>query len=103
SDTVCESTDNIFISRLFGLSNVGVYSNYHLITATIQNIVKKILDAATASVGNLNAKASAEKNEEVFTLYNFITFWIYCFTSTCFLCLFQPFIRLWIGDGFLLS
>lgn len=102
-DTVTGSTNNIFISKFFGIIYVGLYSNYYMLISTIRTIVSKILDSVIASVGNLNATASREKTEEVFNLYWFITFWIYCSTSVCLLCLIQPFITLWIGNDFLLD
>lgn len=33
----------------------------------------------------------------------FINAWMFCFSSVCLLCLMQPFIRLWVGEDYLLS
>lgn len=97
------STDNFIISKCIGLASVGLYSNYTLIINAVDAITYRIFSAITASVGNL--VASGEKNhiEEVFYRVLFANFWIRSFSAISLFCLVQPFIRLWIGDSYLLS
>lgn len=93
-------TDNILLSKYFGLVVVGMYSNYYLIINTLTNLVGQIQGAIIASVGNLGATESNQKKLEVFEQYCFLNFWVFCFTAACLLALLDPFIRLWIGDGY---
>lgn len=96
-------TDNILLSKFFGLIVVGLYSNYYLIINTLANLVGQIQSSIMASVGNLGAIASNEKKLQIFEQYCFINFWIYCFTSACLVSLLDPFIRFWIGSEYTIS
>ncbi len=94
---VTAGTDNILISRFFGLASVGIYSNYHLITQNLNTLATQGLSAVTASVGNLSATENSDKKLEIFNVVQFINAWIYSFCSIgLFLCL-NPFIRVWLG------
>lgn len=96
-------TDNILLSKFFGLVIVGLYSNYYLIINTLTNLVGQIQASIVASVGNLGAVASNEKKLEVFEKYCFINFWIFSFTTACLAALLDPFIRFWIGSDYTIS
>lgn len=93
-------TDNILLSGFFGLTVVGLYSNYYLVIKTLSDFVGQIQTSVAASVGNLGVVTSVEKKSEVFEKYLFMIFWIFCFTSTCLMALLNPFIKLWIGDKY---
>lgn len=96
-------TDNILLSKFFGLFIVGLYSNYYLIINTLTNLVGQIQASIVASVGNLGAVGTNEKKLEVFENYCFLNFWIFSFTSACLASLLDPFIRFWIGDHYTLQ
>lgn len=102
-NVLVNSTDNIIISISLGVYWVGMYSNYSMIVGIIVTFATIIFAACSASIGNLNAEASAEKVHSVFKFMSLISLWIYGFCSICFLCLFQPFISFWIGEQFLLN
>lgn len=95
-------TDNILLSKFFGLVVVGVYSNYSLIVSTLTNLVGQIQASVVASVGNLGVTASDEKKREVFEQYLFMIFWIFSFSATCLIALLNPFIEIWVGKDYLL-
>ncbi len=95
-------TDNLLISKFFGLEIVGLYSNYHLIIDTLTNFVGQIQASVTASVGNLGITATPEKKLEVFERYLFLVFWLFNFTSICLVALLNPFIHLWIGEQYII-
>ncbi|WP_346689595.1 hypothetical protein [uncultured Cloacibacillus sp.] len=95
------STDNILISKLVGLTAVGIYSNYMLIRVGVNTITSIVFQSVSASFGNLNALASDEKKIEVFQIINFAGAWIFGFCSICFFVLVNPFISLWLGDEYL--
>lgn len=100
---VVYSTDNIIISKYVGLVAVGLYSNYALIINSVNTILAKTFSSLIASVGDLMVDNDKRHSEEVFDRILFANMWIYGFTSICFICLIQPFIRLWIGDNYLLG
>lgn len=96
------STDNILLSKFFGLIIVGLYSNYYLIINTLSILTGQIQSSIVASVGNLGVTESSEKKMLVFHRYMFVNFWIFSFTSSCLISLFNPFVEIWLGKDFLL-
>lgn len=99
---VVNGTDNLVISRLFGVASVGLYSNYYLIVSKLTDITTQIFNGIMASVGNLGAVEGGRKSYRIFLVVNFAGFWIFSFGSICLFCLFNPFISLWVGSKMLL-
>lgn len=97
------STDNIIISKFFGIVTVGICSNYTTITNAITTLFSQVISALTPSVGNLLVSDNSEKKYIIFDRVRFINSWISIFTSTCILVIVQPFIVVWIGKEYLLS
>ena len=95
------STDNILISKLVGLTAVGIYSNYMLIRTALNAVTGIVFQSVSASFGNLNALASDERKLEIFQVINFAGAWIFGFCSVCLIVLINPFISLWLGDKYL--
>lgn len=100
---ILNGTDNLIISKMIGVVAVGIYSNYLLITSSLEGIVSQIFLAITSSVGNLVVTENEEKSESVLNKLRFINFWIYGLCSTCLFILLNSFIRLWIGNDYCLS
>ncbi len=97
------STDNILISMFVGLTKVGLYSNYTLITTSVTSFLSTIFGNLTASIGNLNATETKETKIHMFKVINLATFWLYGVCSICIFCVANPFIEAWVGKDFLLS
>jgi len=97
------STDNLLISKLFGVITVGLYSNYSLLITAIESIVGHFFNAVIAGVGNLRFTADKEKQYDTYKVIFFINYIIYSFCITAFAVLIQPFIKIWLGDDFLMS
>lgn len=102
-DIVTNSTDNIVISAMVGTVWVGLYSNYVLITIALNGIMGQFFSAITASIGNLGATSAKERLLAVFRKVQFVTFWIFGFSSICLFYIFNPFIAVWIGKAYWLS
>lgn len=96
-------TDNMIISKYLGLAQVGLYSNYNLIISSVSNIIGQIVSATTASVGNMLVTEIKSKQYDVFKKIRFANFWISCFSSACLLVIMDSFIKIWIGDKYLLE
>ena len=98
------SSDNLMLSRLVGLTAVGVYSNYCMITDALHKVIRQIFESVLASVGNLNVSHSKEDRRELESVFNhmfFLNFYTYGFCACCLWGLFNPFIRLWLGEAML--
>ena len=100
---VITSTDNILISSFVGLNAVGLYSNYYMIINALNTIFGQLFNSITASVGNLCAIESKEKQYSVFRKMFFLNFWIYGFSTVCLTCLFNDFITIWVGKSYVFS
>lgn len=105
SGTVINSTDNIIVSSFISIILTGIYSNYLILTSAVNTMLEILFSAFTASLGNLNVEAAGniEKKYSIFKILSFLNFWMYGFCSVCFLVLFDPFIRIWIGEKFIMN
>ena len=101
--TVLLSADTIVISATLGLTDVACYNNYYMIISAVRNLVMVIFDSIRPSVGNSMVTESIRKNYRDFCRISSLFVWISGFCSISMLCLFQPFMRIWVGEGFLLS
>lgn len=100
---VVNSTDNLLISAYVGVYWVGLYSNYVLIIGTIKTLFSHFFTALLASVGNLYVTESNQKSYEIYSVINFITFWLSAWTAICLLILINPFINIWLGKNYILD
>lgn len=97
------SLDNIFISAFIGLKAVAVYGNYYYVFSALANVQAVIMDSIKGAIGNKIAIDTPEKNHHDMLVFMFIYAWFSGWCSICMLCLYQPFIRLWVGDSMLLD
>ena len=95
------STDSVLISSMVGLLETGFYSNYLLITATLNGLINQIFAAITSSVGNLGVSENSERKIFIYHVTMFINFWIYGLASIALIVLVNPFISLWLGKRLL--
>ena len=100
---ILNGTDNILISALVGVTEVGLVSNYILLNSSCNAILGKIADAFTASVGNLNVYKDKQKQYEIFNKIFFITAWLYGFASVGLIIVSPSFIEAWIGPSYWLD
>src|SRR5574344_117708 len=100
---VVRSTDNILISSFIGIVEVGLYSNYYLITSALDSIANQIFNSITASAGNLYATKDPKESYRVFKVVYFIDFVIYSIFTVALLSVINPFITLWLGKNMIFS
>lgn len=93
---IVNSADTIVISAFLGLSMLAVYQNYYFILTSVLGFVTIIFNSCTAGIGNSLIVETQEKNFNDLKKFTFMICWISCFCATCFLCLFQPFMRIWM-------
>lgn len=95
--------DSLVISAYLGLQPLAIYQNYYLILNSVMNMLNRINNAITASVGNSIASESVEKNYSDFMTLFFLYTWMGSVMTACFYGLYQPFMTLWMGKELLLS
>lgn len=95
--------DNIILSAMIGLVPVSLYNNYLVIYYAVANIIIMIRLAMQASVGNSIASESIEKNYKDVFKWQFMFSAIAIWCSTFLICLYQPFMTIWMGEERLLS
>lgn len=96
--TIQNSFDFIIISAFLGLTVLAKYNNYYFIMNSVFGFICILFASILAGVGNSVVLDSKEKNYNDFKKLMFITNWLAIFCSICLLCLYQPFIKLWIGE-----
>lgn len=100
---VVDSTDNLLISSLVSTILVGYYNNYLIVIGVFKQLADKMMNAATASMGNLYVTGEADNKIEIL---NRLTFIFYAFASISavgvFACI-QPFMSLWLKNKYLLD
>lgn len=97
SGFVTNGTDNIIISKMIGILEVGKYSNYNLVISGITSVLDVAMKGVTASLGNFMAQKG---KKDVYRIYQKIDFAFYFINSICTLLLsivLREFMVLWIG------
>lgn len=95
--------DSIVISAFLGLVILAQYQNYYYILSAVASILAIIFEACVAGIGNSIITESKEKNFEDFCTMTFLTGIMIGVCCSCFVCLYQPFIELWVGSENLLE
>jgi O-antigen/teichoic acid export membrane protein len=97
---VLVSADSIVISAKMGLYELGRYNSYYYVISALFGLISVLTGALTSSVGNSIVSEPVEKNAAIFNRLFFMLSWFIAWCTTCLLCLYQPFIGLWIGAAY---
>ena len=97
------SIDSVCISAFIGLAATGIYNNYFFVLSAVMGICSVIYNSMMASVGNSIAKESPEKNYKDMRLFDFLFMGIVGWATVCMVCLYQPFISIWVGNDMMLG
>ncbi len=99
---VCGTTrnafDNVFISIFLGLTQTAMYGNYFYVLNALKGVSSIVLGPLMGGVGNSIATETKEKNLKDMMRLDFVYLLICGWMSICMLCLYQPFMFLWMGD-----
>lgn len=96
------STDNLLISRYFGVYTLANFSNYYFLLNVVNSIGNMIASALTPGVGNQAAAKDVKTVKSTFLSLQFAYTWLTAFFTACLAALLPPFIQLWAGSDFLL-
>lgn len=92
------SLDSIIVSTYLGLITTAIYNNYFYIINALVSIVLILSGSIIPGVGNSIATETVEKNYRDFRKFNFLFIWIVHVFTTCLFVLYQPFMRMWVGE-----
>lgn len=95
---VLNAADNIVMSAFLGLTAIAMYGNYHYIMSSITGFIGIVYGAMTAGLGNSLVTETREKNYADLLRFSFINAWIVGWCSICLVCLYQPFMKIWVGE-----
>ena len=100
---IVNSADTVVISAFLGLTILAIYQNYYYILTSVIGFVGIAFQSCTAGIGNSVIVESEGKNFADLKKYTFLIAWITGFCTCCFLCLYQPFMEIWVGEDLMLG
>lgn len=89
--------DSIILSALCGLHTVAMYSNYYLVLSSVGALLAVVIQSMSASIGNSIAVEEIDKNKADHDKFDFYYMWIVGWCTVCMVCMYQPFMNLWVG------
>lgn len=95
---VLNAADNIVMAAFLGLTTIAIYGNYYYIMSSIIGFLVICYSSMTAGLGNSIATETVEKNYNDFQKFSFINAWLVGWCTTCLICLYQPFMKIWVGE-----
>lgn len=102
-NVVLYAADNIVISAFGTLTLLGKYNNYYYIVSSLVSIVGMLTSSIVSVLGNSLVVESVDKNYKDFKRLSFMNLWLVGWFSTCLVCLYQPFMKIWVGENNMLS
>lgn len=100
---IVNSADTVVISAFLSLTMLAIYQNYYYILTSIIGFVGVAFQSCTAGIGNSVIVESKEKNFADLKKFTLLIAWIAGFCTCCFLCLYQPFMEIWVGKDLMLG
>lgn len=99
---VFTSVDSIVISSFLGLVILGQYTNYYTIFNSVYAVLSTAYTAIQSTIGNSLVCKGREENYALFRKLYSGNAVLTCFCTCCFVYLYQPFMRVWVGEENLL-
>lgn len=99
---IVNSADTVVISAFLSLTMLAIYQNYYYILTSIIGFVGVAFQSCTAGIGNSVIVESKEKNFADLKKFTLLIAWIAGFCTCCLLCLYQPFMEIWVGKNLML-
>ena len=100
---ITNSVDTIVISAFLGLKLLAIYQNYYFILDSIYSVIVVIFSSITAGMGNSLITESVDKNYRDLRKFTFLSCWLLTVCTSCFAVLYQPFMRMWVGEELILD
>ena len=93
-----ESFDAVVISTFLGLTILGRYQNYLYIWTSVIVLSGVVFNSTRAGIGNSIIKDDRKKVFADLKTFTLIIFWIVAIIIAGFSNLYQPFIKIWVGE-----
>lgn len=100
---VLNGTDNIIISSFVGVRQVGLLSNFLMISDAVTAVLCQVTSSVSASIGNYFVEEDRESGYLLFKRIEFMNFWFYGFCMTALIILLNPFVTIWLGNEYLIE
>lgn len=97
------SFDSIIISSFLGLVILAQYQNYYYVMFAVLSFVGILTTSIIPGIGNNIKTKSVEDNYSEFKVWAFLYNWISSWCTVCLVCLYQPFMKIWVGEKYLFS
>ena len=98
---ITNSLDSVVVSAYIGLEATAIYNNYFYIMTSVGNTIAIFYTSILAGIGNSIASESVQSNYERFKKLTAINNWIVGWTAISMLCLYQPFMKIWVGSEYM--
>lgn len=95
--TIVTSADTIVISAFLGLTALAIYQNYFFVITSLIALMTIVYSSCLAGIGNSIIVETMEKNLNDLKKFTVLILWVSTVCTSCLLCLYQPFIALWVG------
>ena len=103
STVISGSADTLVISAFLGLAPLAVFQNYLYIITAVTGMLDVVIGACIAGIGNSLITESVEKNYKDLHKLSMLFSWLLSISSAMLLCMFQPFMELWMGKENMLA
>lgn len=103
SSVVFNFADTLVISAFMGLAALAIYQNYYFVITALRTFIDVIIGACIAGIGNSLVTESEEKNYNDLSRLTMLFGWLMGVGSAMLLCLYQPFMRVWMGEENMLT
>lgn len=94
--------DSVIISASLGLIPTAIYGNYYLIYSSVFGFSSIFSNSMKASVGNSMVLRKPSDNYENLLDFSLLYSWIIGWCSIALSCLYQPFMKLWVGEDLMM-
>ncbi|MBC7525781.1 MAG: oligosaccharide flippase family protein [Flavobacterium sp.] len=96
-------TDNLIINYFVGLTILGKFSNYVMLTAIATNFLVIVFANVKSSIANVIVKEDKKSQGIIYDVINFSSFWFYGLGAVLMVVIMNDFITIWIGKSYILS
>ena len=103
SGVILNSADTLVISSFLGLTHLALFQNYFYIVNALRGLLYVFLAACKAGIGNSLVTENEDKNFYDLRKLSMMFNWVVSLSSTMLLCMYQPFMSIWMGEEYLLS
>lgn len=100
---VLNSVDTVVISSFLGLTILAVYQNYYFILTSVTGVIEIVFSSILGGLGNSYITETREKYYQDLKKFTFLFLWLTSVCTCCFLGMYQPFMRIWVGEELMLG